>query len=66
MERDMKTKLKTVKASELSTLKMTCGNEKKYSVVIHNGMRKQWIGFGWVTERNATVEDERKYPTVKG
>ena len=62
----MKTKLKTVKASELSTLKMTCGNEKKYTCVIHYGRRKRWVGIGWVDEGASSREDERKYPTVKG
>jgi hypothetical protein len=55
---------KTVKASELSTLKMTCGNEKKYSVVIHDGIRKQWVGIGWVDEGAATAEDKKRYPKV--
>jgi len=57
-------KTKTVKISKLSTLKMTCGNEKKYSVVIHEGMRKQWVGIGWVDEGPATAADKKRYPKV--
>ena len=34
---------KTVKASELSKLRMAAGNEKKYDTVIHNGEVKDWV-----------------------
>lgn len=59
----MKT-VKTVKASELSNLKMVAGNEKKYSAVIIDGSKKQWVGIGWVDEGPATDDDRRKYPEV--
>jgi hypothetical protein len=56
--------MKKIKASELSNLKMTCGNEHKYNTVIDNGIVKQWVGIGWVDLRKAEKEDKRKYPVV--
>ena len=61
-----KTSPKTVKASELSTIRMTTGGEKKHSVVIHEGVVKEWVGMGWIDVRIATKIDRKKYPTVKG
>ena len=55
---------KTVKRSELTTLKMVEGNEKKYSTVIIDGILKDWVGFGWVGEGKASIENKRKYPTM--
>jgi len=57
--------MKTVPIADLSTIKMTTGGEKKHSIVIHNGMVKQWVGFGWVTERKPTKKDREKYPEAK-
>ena len=59
-------KIKTVKAEKLSIMAMSCGNAKKYPVVIHNGKRKRWVGIGWVDEGLARHSDVRKYPTVRG
>lgn len=55
---------KTVPVSELSTLKMVAGGEKKHSVVIHDGEVKRWVGIGWITERKATEEDLKDYPVA--
>ena len=57
-------KMKTVPVSKLSTLSMVAGGEKKHPVVIHEGMRKRWVGFGWVTEQKATKAYSEKYPTA--
>jgi len=57
-------KQKTVKAKELSTMKMSCGNAKKYPRVIQDGIVKNWVGMGWVDEDHATEEDYKKYPKV--
>ena len=57
--------MKIVKRSELSSIKMVAGNEKKYSRVIKEGNVEHWIGFGWVTEGLATKADKKKYPTVE-
>jgi hypothetical protein len=56
---------KTVKASELSKLRMAAGNEKKYDTVIHNGEVKDWVGIGWIVVRDATDADYNKFPEVK-
>jgi hypothetical protein len=53
-----------VPASDLSTIKMVAGNEKKYTRVIDDGVVKSWVGIGWVEEREATTEDLAQYPTV--
>lgn len=56
--------MKTVTYEQVSTVAMTCGNEKKFSTIIHDGVRKQWVGIGWVSEGVATIQDRKKYPTV--
>lgn len=50
--------------SELATIKMTTGNEKKYSAVIVDGRRVQWVGIGWVDERPATPDDYQTLPVA--
>lgn len=55
---------KTVRADELSTVRMVAGNEKKYDLVIQNDHLKEWVGFGWIVIRLATDEDRLNYPTV--
>ena len=57
--------MKIVKRSELSTIKMVAGNEKKYQRVIHDGIVKNWVGFGWIVEGEATDTDYEKYPKVE-
>ena len=54
-----------VDARELSKMKMASGNEATYSVVIDNGVLKEWVGIGWIELRDATPEDTEKYPTVR-
>lgn len=57
--------MKTVKATELSNLKMVAGNEKKYGAVVENDILKEWVGFGWIDIRTATKEDYEKFPVVE-
>jgi hypothetical protein len=54
-----------VKASELSKLKMTAGNENRHSKVIQDGRLLQWVGIGWVDLGEATKEDYSNYPEVE-
>jgi len=56
--------MKTVDAKELSKFKMTSGNEKKYSSVIDDGTVKDWVGFGWIENREATEGDYKNLPVV--
>ena len=56
--------MKTVKASELSNLRMATGGEKKYSRVIVNGVLQEWVGIGWIEIRKAKTRDLATYPTV--
>jgi len=53
-----------VHARELSNIRMTAGNESKYSFVIDDGILKQWVAIGWIDLRSATSADKREYPTV--
>ena len=54
----------TVKRSELGTLHMAAGNERKYNKVIVDGIVREWVGFGWIDLNKATEKDRQKYPTV--
>lgn len=54
--------MKTVDISELANIKMTCGNEKKYSKVIHDGVVKEWVGIGWIDIDESPKG--KKYPVV--
>ncbi len=56
--------MKKVKASELQTIRMTCGNEKKYNIVIDEGKICQWVGIGWIELREPAKADYKKYPEV--
>lgn len=54
-----------VSYEDVSTLKMTSGNEKKISKVILNGNIEEWVGIGWVTLQEAEENDYYLYPEVK-
>jgi hypothetical protein len=54
-----------IKRSELSNLRMTAGNEKKYDKVVIDGKVKEWVGIGWVTLRDASDKDRTRYPVVE-
>jgi hypothetical protein len=56
--------METVKATELSKLRMVTGNEKIYDAVIDEGVLKEWVGIGWVEHGPATEKDYEKYPVV--
>lgn len=43
---------------------MTCGGEKTHPVVIMDGNKMRWVGFGWVDEGEATIADREAYPLV--
>ncbi len=57
--------MRTVKASELSNLRMAAGNEKKYSAVIDDGILKEWVAIGWIDIRPAEESDYEKFPVVE-
>jgi len=56
--------MKTIPVNEVSILKMVAGNEKRFRAVIDDGILKEWIGFGWIENREATPEDYKKYAVV--
>lgn len=53
-----------VASSELSTLKMTSGNKKRYPEVIKDDVVQEWTGIGWIVTRQPTVGDRNKLPQV--
>jgi hypothetical protein len=58
-------KVKTVRASDLTLLKMVAGGEKKHRIVVDtDGILKEWVGFGWVNLREATKADRERWPRV--
>jgi hypothetical protein len=54
----------TVKRSDLQAWKMVAGNEDRYPIVIHEGVRKEWVAIGWIVIGPASDEDKATYPTV--
>lgn len=52
----------TVPRECLSTIAMVTGGENVHQVVVVDGCRKRWVGFGWVTEDVATDDDLKLYP----
>jgi hypothetical protein len=57
--------MQTVKRSELTSLKMVAGNEKKYRRVIMYGVVNEWTGIGWITLKKATIEDRKTIPEME-
>lgn len=59
------TRLHTVSVHEISTLRMTAGNEKHLTKIIHEGKLKEWVGIGWVEETEPlTINQALTYPWV--
>lgn len=54
-----------VKSTELTSLRMVAGNEKKYSTVVDNGVVKVWVGYGWLETRPANDHDYEIFPEVE-
>lgn len=56
--------MKKIKRKELSNIMMVAKNEKKFTLVIDEGRKKRWVGFGWVDEGPASKEDCKSHPIV--
>lgn len=54
-----------VSLANCATLRMTTGGEKSHPIVIHDGMVKEWVGFGWIDLGLAVPDDYLKYPEVE-
>lgn len=48
-----------INPSELTTIAMVNGNEKKYSKVVIDGVLKEWVGIGWVVAQAPLSEVEK-------
>ncbi|KHE93685.1 MAG: hypothetical protein K8F52_06130 [Candidatus Scalindua rubra] len=55
-------KLEFINITDLRTISMVTKNERKYQTVIHAGILKDWVGFGWAELGKPTKEDFEKYP----
>jgi hypothetical protein len=55
-----------VSREELTTIKMTSGNEKRYPSVIDNDIVKHWVGIGWVEEGEPSIYQRNTLPQVVG
>lgn len=55
-----------IEAAALSTFAMTTGGEKTHPRVICDGEVREWVGFGWVSEGEATPADRAELPVVRG
>ena len=53
-----------VASSELSAVKMTAGNEKRYPQVILDDVVHRWVGIGWVEEGAPTIGQRNCLPRV--
>lgn len=61
----MKKKITTVKSSDLTLLKMVAGGEKRHRIVVDtDGILKEWVGFGWISLRQASKADRERWPRV--
>lgn len=56
--------MNVIPLSELSTLRMVAGGEKTHDTVVVDGVRKKWVGIGWVDEGPATKEDIETLPVT--
>lgn len=54
----------TVHARECSVLAMVAGNEARFTKVVDEGVVKQWVGFGWVSEGPEEYPRDEKLPRV--
>lgn len=56
--------LQCIRRESCSNLAMTTGNESIFFRIVLDGIRKDWVGFGWVDCGDATDRDYRNYPIV--
>ena len=54
--------MKTIPVARLGILAMTAGGERETSLVIHEGVVKEWVGIGWIELRDPTAEDRATIP----
>lgn len=57
--------MSVIPLSELTTLRMVAGGEKTHDTVVVDGVRKHWVGIGWVDEGPATKEDYETLPVCR-
>jgi hypothetical protein len=55
----------TVPRSQLTTIHMVAGGEKRHPVVVDGDRVKEWIGFGWIDIGQAGDSDRLQFPTVE-
>ena len=45
---------KEIPARKLTNMAMSNGYERLYSIVVDQGIVKEWVGIGWIELRKAT------------
>lgn len=53
-----------VRRSQLATIRMVAGGEKRHPIVIDRAHVKEWVGIGWIDCGPADAEERAKYPRV--
>lgn len=61
MEADMK----TIKRSELATIRMVVSEKHRITKVIDGDVVKEWVGIGWITLDPPTEEERKTLPVVE-
>ena len=56
--------IKTIGERDITSFAMVDRNERIFTTIVHEGRRKEWVGFGWVDEGPATDEDLRTLHVV--
>lgn len=54
--------MSAIPLSELSTIRMVAGGEKTHDTVVVDGVRKKWVGIGWVDEGPPSAEELQTLP----
>lgn len=56
--------VRRVTLDQCSNLRMASGGESTHPVVIQDGRVREWVGIGWLGDREAEPEDYLQYPVV--
>lgn len=54
----------TVTHKQCDTIAMVEGGERRHPIIIDGNRVMQWVGFGWISLREATPDDRTKYPAL--
>jgi hypothetical protein len=55
---------KCIHARECSSVAMVAGNEKRFTKIVDDGIVKQWVGIGWVSEGPEEFPRDKDLPRI--